>query len=140
MNTTTQTQQVEKTVLGKFGHGRHSPAMEEMFKDSIRYCGFSEYQAHVISKQLGVDVGNLNKGNAGVKFGTYSEKNNTMTLKETVESIKFTCTYSIAVGKVCAELHKLHKIGIKSSSDIVLHDSIMMWINDKAAELEASLK
>lgn len=137
-NTTTATKS-EVIVLGEFGNGRHSPAMKELYKDTQRLLGFSEHQAHVIAKQLGVDVGNLNKGSAGVKFGTYSEKNNTMTLKETVESIKFVCTNSIAVGKICAELDKLRKVGIKSCDSIELHDSIMLWIDDKASELEKTI-
>lgn len=139
MNTATTDSKSNKIVLGDFGNGRFSPAMNELFKDSQRLLGFSEVQAHVTAKQLGVDSGNLNKGTANIKYGSFSDKDKKITLKEATDSIKVNITPSLSVGKVCAELDKLRKVGIKTCDKVVLHDSIMLWINDKAKDLETEL-
>lgn len=139
MSNITTTAKVEnKIVLGEFGNGRFSPAMLELFKDSQRLLSFTELQAHVVARQIGVDAGNLLKGQVTLKYGSSVSKTGTMTLKEVTESLKMNATPAMNVGSVCSQLDKARKVGLVVN-DCSMDKNIMLWIDDKASELEKTI-
>lgn len=140
MNTTTENQSIKapKIVLGEFGNGRFSPAMGELYDDSQRLLSFTKEQAHVVARQIGVDAGNLLKGQVTIKYGASVSKTGQMTLKEVTDTVKMNATPAMNVGSVCSQLDKARKVGLKVN-DCTMSENIMQWINEKAAELEKAI-
>lgn len=135
MSTTTNTESKTAIKLGDFGNGRFSPAMKELYDDSQRLLSFTKEQAHVVARQIGVDAGNLLKGTVTLKYGSSVSKTGTMTLKEVTESLKMNATPAMNVGSVCSQLDKARKVGLVVEN-CTMSPSIMLWIKDKAAEIE----
>lgn len=140
MSTTQGTETTNNTtniVLGDFGSGRFSPAMKELYKDCQRLLGFSEREAHVTARQLGVDAGQLSKGQVSLKYGKSVNKEGFMTLKEVTESIKIQASPAMNIASVCSQLDGARKIGLVVT-ECTMSPVIMEWVADKASKLVVS--
>lgn len=155
MNTTTKTEDVNvndsatgvatiakkhKVVLGAFGNGRYSPAMEEVYKDTIRLLGFSEAQAHVVAAQVGRDAGQLNNQKVkSVSIGKSVSKDGKIGLKEVVDSMKVTCTWALSIASICSQLDATRKMGLVVN-DVTVVDRLLLEVDAAAERIEAISK
>ena len=122
-----------KAVLGVFGNGRFSPAMNEVFKDTQRLFGFTGVQAHVTALRIGVDAGALNASQVKLSY----KDSKTQSLREITEAVKMEHrSWAITIGYLCAEIDKLRKKGL-IPTDIDIDPTIMEFVNDAASRIEA---
>ena len=134
--TESKSSEVSKITLGDFGNGRFSQAMSELFHDSQRLLSFTEEQAHVTARQLGVDAGPLLKQSVSLKYGKSVSKDGKMSLKEVTESGKLNATWSMHVGSVCAQLDAARKVGLVIN-DCTMSPNIMAFIDAQVEKLKA---
>ncbi len=127
---------IDSKVAGMFGNGRLSPAMEELFKDSIRLLGFNELQAYATAEQFGKDFGQaLADGKVTVKYGNKVDKAGKMTLKEVTETLKVVAKWTLNIGSVCSQLDAARKVGLKVIN-VTMTDEIMEFVNNFADRIE----
>lgn len=135
------TETVKKTQvkLGDFGNGRFSPAMEELYKDSQRLLGFSQYQAHVTALRIGVDAGQLMNSPVKLAYGKSLSKDGKRTLKEVVKGVKCTNSWAMSIGAICSQLDEARANGLEVV-ECTVNDHLLSFVNEAASKIEASAK
>jgi hypothetical protein len=124
-----------KVVLGDFGKGRFSPAMDEVYKDTQRLLGFDETFAHATAAQVGRDAGQLNNQAVKLSFGKSLSKDGKIGLKEVASTVKVGCTWALSIASICAQLDQTRKMGL-IVNDVTVVDTILSQVEDAAARLE----
>jgi len=83
---------IPKVTIGKFGDGRYSPLMAEVF-DSLQTClgmdeGLADSLARKIASDFGAIMSNGQIGLSKVSLGKVSKKDSKLTVKEAATKVK----------------------------------------------------
>lgn len=134
-NATSVSTKTTKVVFGNFGNGRYSPAMEEVYKDTIRLLSFSESQAHATAAQVGRDAGQIDNQKVKLGYGKIGGKDNKIGLKAVSDSVKVNCTWALSIARICVDLEALKKIGA-TCDNVTLTENIQSQCDDAAWKLQ----
>lgn len=119
-----------------FGNGRLSGIMSDVHENSIRVLNLSKAQAERFARQLGCDLGKIEKMNVSkVKIGAIGKSGNT-SLRATLNTLKgVPLTYSLSIAKALEFAIEMRKCGVIDTR-VTFRKNIESWLNDEKEPTE----
>lgn len=138
MNTTdTQVKTTEQKEYKVEFTGRYAPVQKEFYSDMVRVLGFSSEQAERTARDLGSDLGRIDKidsDNFKLRLGKLSTKDMTIRSVNMAIGVKnVPSSYSLRIFKIVAELNTISQWGLElPDCKFELNKSTMDQVNKTA--------